>query len=438
MLLSAALITLACLLFGLIPACRATNRDLHTVLKASRRASTASRSHFGLQQIFVVSQISLSLILLIASLLFVRSFYKLVTLDPGFRERGLLTAWITLNDETLPKTQYVRLFDRMLGRLRSLPGIDHAASVSHPPIGGSYSGDWITMDGTDARQATNVLCNYNRVGPGYFQTMAIPLLAGRDFNPHDDISSAPVAVVDEMFVERFLNGANPIGKTFHPETSPGASVPHFQIIGIVKNSKYADLRRPLSPTIFLAKNQDSDPGPYTRFVVHSDLPLGVAATEVRNALLAVDPHTTVDFHTMAALISDSVRRERVLARLSGIFAILAILLATVGLYGVISFIVAHRRSEIGIRMALGATRVQILQLVFRQSAGLLLIGLSIGAVLSLAVARVARALLFEVSPNDLAIFAGAILVLTLVSLLATLIPARSAVRLDPLTALRDE
>ncbi len=433
----AALVTLACLLFGLIPALRATDRDLNTVLKSSRRAS-ASRSHFGLQQIFVVSQISLSLVLLVGSLLFVRSFYNLVTLDPGFRQRGLVAAWITLSDETLPKAQYIQLFDRMVAQLRNLPGIDGAASVSHPPIGGSFSSDWLAMDGADSKQAANVLCNYNRVGPGYFQTMATPLLAGRGFNSHDNTSSAPVAIVDEMFVRQFLNGANPLGKTFHPEAAPGEAVPHFQIVGVVKSSKYADLRSPLSPTVYLAKDQDTDPGPYTRFVIHSNLPLAPTLIEVRNALLGVDRHTTVDFHPMPDLINDSVRRERVLARLSGVFALLAIILATVGLYGVISFIVARRRSEIGIRMAVGATRFQILQLVFRQSAGLLLIGVSVGSVLALTGARVARALLFEVSPNDPATLTGAILVLTLVSLLATLIPARSAVRLDPLTALRDE
>ncbi|HEX4166599.1 MAG TPA: ABC transporter permease [Bryobacteraceae bacterium] len=434
----AALVTLGCLLFGLVPAWRATDRDLNTVVKASRRWSAAGRPHFGLQQLFVVSQISLSLILLVGSLLFVRSFYNLMTLDSGFRQRGLVAIWVTLDEETLPKAQYPPLFERMLDRLRSLPGIDEAASVSHPPIGGSYSSDWLTMDGADSKQAANVLCNYNRVGDGYFRTLGTALLAGRDFTPHDNASAAPVAIVDEMFVKQFLGGADPLGKTFHPEASPGASVPHFQIVGVVRNSKYADLQTPLSPTVFLAKNQDPNPGPYTRFVIHSNLPLAATLTAARDALLEVNPHTTIDFHPMPALIDDSVRRERVLARLSGVFALLAIILATVGLYGVISYIVAHRRGEIGIRVAVGATGFQILQLVFRQSIGLLFAGVCIGTVLALAGTRVARSLLFGVSPQDPAIVAGAILALTVVSLIATVVPAWSAVRLDPVTALREE
>jgi ABC-type antimicrobial peptide transport system permease subunit len=190
--------------------------------------------------------------------------------------------------------------------------------------------------------------------------------------------------------------------------------------------------------VFLAKNQDPNPGPYTRFVIHSNLPLAATLTAARDALLEVNPHTTIDFHPMPALIDDSVRRERVLARLSGVFALLAIILATIGLYGVISYIVAHRRGEIGIRVAVGATGFQILQLVFRQSIGLLFAGVCIGTVLALAGTRVARSLLFGVSPQDPAIVAGAILALTVVSLIATVVPAWSAVRLDPVTALREE
>ena len=434
----AVLVTLACLLFGLIPAWRVTGTSLGAVLKAGRRASSAGRSRFGLQQLFVVSQISLSLILLVGSLLFVRSFHNLMTLDPGFRPHGLVAAWVTLDDETLPKTKYVPLFKRMLDRLRQLPGIDGAATVSHPPLSGTSSSDWLTMDGADAQQATNVLCNYNRVGEGYFQTLGTPLLAGRGFTARDNASAAPVAIVDQTFVEQFLKGANPIGKTFHPELAPGTPLQHFLIVGVVKDSKYTDLQTPLAPTVFLAKNQDPEAGPYTRFLIRSSLPLAATLSAVRNALLAEDPHTSIAFHSMPALIESSVRRERVLARLSGIFALLAIILATVGLYSVISYIVVHRRNEIGIRVAIGATRFQILQLVFRQSLGLLVAGLCIGTALALAGTRVARALLFGISPEDPVTIAAAILALTLVSLIATLIPALGAVRLDPVTALREE
>ena len=399
---------------------------------------TGTRERAGLQKLLVTCQISLSLILLIGSLLFVRSFHNLMTLDPGFRQQGLLAVWLNFNDETIPKDKRMPLFYRMLQKIRSVPGIDSAALVEHPPIGGSWSSDDVTVDDTKDKAATNVLANCNRVSDGYFHTMNTQLVAGRDFNSHDTLASPPVAIADEMFVSRFFHGRDPLGKTFHIEVGPGEKLRHYEIVGVVKNAKYASLQRPLSPTMYL--DEEQNPSPYSghAFVVRSNLALAPAMSAIRAAMQNVDPHSTIQFRAMPTLIHDSVRREDVLAKLSSIFGLLAVVLATVGLYGVMSYIVAQRRNEIGIRMAVGANGPEIVKLMLNQSTRLLLAGLIAGVILSLAVARVAKSLLFNLEPNDPATLISAILGLTFVTAIATLIPARRAAALDPMTALREE
>jgi putative ABC transport system permease protein len=283
-----------------------------------------------------------------------------------------------------------------------------------------------------------VLSNFNRASSGYFQTMSMPLIAGRDFNSHDTLSSPPVAVVDKLFVARFLHGENPLGRSFHTEVGPGEKPQHFQIIGLVNNAKYGDLQRGLEPTVYLDEEQDLTPSSGQAFVVHSNLALAPATSAIRSAMEEIDPHSTIQFKAMPSMIYDLVRREDVMASLSSIFGILAVVLATVGLYGVMSFIVAQRRNEIGIRMAVGASGREIIKLMLRQSAVLLLVGLIAGTALSLLAGRAAKSLLFELQPNDPATILSAIFGLMLVTAFATLIPARRAASLDPMTALREE
>lgn len=434
----ALLVTLACVLFGLAPAVRATRHAPSASMKASGRNVSGSRERFGLQRLLVIAQLSLSLILLVGSLLFVRSFHNLMTLDPGFRQQGLLAVWLDFNDEAIPEKKRMPLYDRMLERVRSIPGIDSAALVANPPLSDSWANDNITLDKTDDKAATNVLSNFNRVSSGYFQTMSMPLIAGRDFNSHDTLASPPVAVVDKLFVARFLHGENPLGKNFHIEVGPGEKPQHFQIIGLVNNAKYGNLQRGLEPTVYLDEEQDPTPSSGQAFVVHSNLALAPTTSAIRSAMEEIDPHSTIQFKAMPAMIYDLVRREDVMAKLSSIFGVLAVVLATIGLYGVMSFIVAQRRNEIGIRMAVGASGREIIKLMLRQSAVLLLVGLIAGTALSLMAGRAAKSLLFELQPNDPATILSAILGLMLVTAFATLIPARRAARLDPMTALREE
>ncbi len=429
---------LACLLFGLAPALRATRGDAASAMKASGRTATASRERFGLQRLLVISQISLSLILMVGSLLFVRSFRNLMTLDPGFREQGLLVTWVAFGKQSIPKSERTPLFRRMLEKLRTTPGIDSAALVENPPISGVYANNRISMDGFKGKDSSVVLANENCVSDGYFHTLGTPLLAGRDFTSHDTISSPPVAIVDQTFVRQFLHGQNPVGKTFHIVVGPGDPPQIYQIVGLVKNTKYDSLQKAFSPTFFVADAQLRDHQLGIRFVVHSSLTLSSTITSVRTALMTVDPHSTLDFYSMPTLIHNSTRREDVLAQLSSVFGLLAVVLATVGLYGVMSYMVTQRRNEIGIRLAIGAGRPQIFKMIFRQSGRLLLIGIIVGAGLSLAGASTAKSLLFDLAPYDPATIMIAIVALAAVTFIATLIPARRAANLEPMSALREE
>lgn len=434
----AASVALACTLFGLAPALRATRQAPSSSMKASARNATGTRERFSLQRLLMVSQISLSLILLVGSLLFVRSFRNLMTLDPGFRQHGLLAVWLDFNNQEIPKDKRMPLFHRVLDSIRSMPGVNSAAMVEEPPLDGGWSNDTLMVDGKADKSATQVVSNVNRVSPGYFRTMAIPLIAGRDFDSHDNISSPPAAIVDQIFVSKILHGRDPFNTTFRFEVGPGEKLQHFQIVGVVTNAKYPDLRKPLAPTIYLSEDQNPSPFSGQPFVVHSNVGLASAMSEVRTAVANVDPRATLQFRAMRTLIHDSVRREDVMAKLSTIFGLLAVVLATVGLYGLMSYMVAQRRNEIGIRMAIGASRPEIVKLMLHQSTRMLAAGLLIGTALSLAAARAAKSLLFGLEPNDPATIVLAIAGLSVVTAVATLIPARRAASLDPMTALREE
>jgi predicted permease len=426
---------LACLLFGLAPALRATRAG--SVAKAGGRGLTATRQRFTLQRVLVASQIALSLILVLTSLLFVRSFSKLVMLDPGFQEDGVLIVGVGLNDAG-PEAGRLMIFQGILDALRHTSGVDHAAIVQIPPLSGNeWDGD-IRIDGaaSGAEAAANV--HFNRVGEGYFQTMAIPMYAGRDFNARDALGSPEVAIVDQSFSARFFHGQNPLGRTFHPEVSPGETPRHVQIVGIVKRTKYDSLQNEFAPLVYQPVAQDPKQDQGAWFAVHSRLPAGATTAAVRHSLARLNPNFIMIFNSLPVMAQDSVRRESLLAKLSGFFGLLAVILATLGLYGVSSYVVAQRRHEIGLRLALGARRRTILSMMLTQSCVLLLAGLSFGLVVALAAGRLAQSLLFELKPNDPSTIGVAIVGVSLVSFLASLIPALKAANVPPMAALREE
>ena len=382
----------------------------------------------------------MGLVLLVASLLFVRSFRNLITLDPGFRESGMLIVEAEPSAAPASASARMLLSYRLLDRVRAIPGVDAAATSRDPPLYGGFWNENIGLDESRQNETATLLSDFNSVSDGYFRTMATPLIAGRDFNAHDTLSSPPVAIVDQTFVTRFLHGKDPIGTWFHVLVGPGEPQHRFQIIGVVSNAVYGDqLERKLEPTAFIDAAQDPEHARRgATIIVHSRLSLAATISELRGALLGFNPDMTLEFHSFHELIHDSTRREDIMAKISGFFGFIAVLLASIGLYGVFSYIVSQRRNEIGIRLAVGADRASIFKMIFRESAVLFAIGTATGTVLALLSGRAAKSLLFNLQPNDALTILCAILALAIATLLATAIPARRAASVDPMTVLRDE
>jgi predicted permease len=436
-LFTAALTVVTCLVFGLTPAIRATSTEPGAAMKSGSRGSTDSATRFGLRRGLVVVQVALSLVLVVGALLFVRSFRNLMVLDAGFRQDGILVVNLDLRGMGLPVEARRAAMDDLMARVGAIPGVDSAAEASIVPVSGSGWNNSIVVDGKAYSDRTNTV-NFNAVGPGYFKTMGQRLLAGRDLEPRDTLGAPRVAVVSEKFAQKFFNGANPVGRVFQIEEGPGVERPLFSIVGLVKDAKYSNLREEFTPIAFVAAAQEKDPDPYLQIVLRSGAPLATITGAVTGAVLAASPSAILQFQTLDSMVRDSLMRERLMATLSGFFGLLAGLLATIGLYGVMSYMVERRRSEIGIRMALGAGRGEVVRMIMREAATLLAVGLIVGTISAIAAARSAGALLFGLQPGDPATLGTAVAALGAVAMLASYLPALRASRLEPTEALREE
>ncbi len=433
---TAALAVLTCLLFGLMPAIRATRANPGTLMKASGRGLTDARERFGVRRILVVAQVALSLVLLVGALLFVRSLHKLLTLDAGFQESGILTTEISFAPLNYPPQRRYELQREILRRFRLLPGVEQAAATSIVPISGDRWNDRFQFVG--ANPSGQFLSNFSGVTPGYFRTLGTPLLAGRDFNERDTLESSKVAIVNESFIQKFLNGANPIGRRIRIETGPGEPEASYEVVGVTKDAKYVRLKDPFTPTVFTSLYQSAEPPGGVVILSRSQVALTSQFAAIKREMAAVNPALPLKFYTLHSEIADSLLRERLMATLSGFFGFLAALLASIGLYGVMAYIVARRRSEIGIRIALGADRANVLKLIGSECGKLLLAGLLLGIGFALAASQAIGKLLYGLSPTDPATIVLSVLLLALVALPASLIPAIRASRLDPMRALREE
>jgi predicted permease len=432
---AAGLTVLTCLLFGLAPAVQATRAEPLEALKAGGRGITGSRARFGIRRALVVSQVSLSLVLLVGALLFVRTFRNLTRLDAGFRQDHILVSEMDFTPLKLVKEARVEYKRELLERLRAIPGVLSAASARFAPISGNFWNDEVFVAGAPA---SNHVANFNQVSPGFFRTLQTPVLAGRDFAESDTKASPAVAIVTETFSRRFFSGSNPVGKAFTMKGERGNGDRVYEVVGLVKDSKYGDLREEFTPIVFLAEAQDDSPRPWTRMAIRSDEPVGEVVSAVKRAVSEMNPQIVLNFRVLKTTIEEGLLRERLMATLSGFFGALAAILAMIGLYGVMSFMVVRRRNEIGVRMALGASRRHILGMVIREAAALLGIGLVIGAFFAVGAAMTARSLLFGLEPGDPTTLAMAAFGLTIVGLGASLLPARRAASIDPMQALREE
>jgi putative ABC transport system permease protein len=430
---TAGLAVVTCILFGLAPALRATRSSPASAMRSSGRGLTAARERFGLRRLLVVTQVALSLVLLVGALLFAGSFRNLMAVDAGFRQDGILVTEVGFETLKIPKDRRIEYRRQLVEKIRSIPGVAAAAHASIIPLSGSAWRQQIHIDGQ-----TKASARLSRVTPGYFATLETPLLAGRDFDNHDVAGGVQVAIVNEAFAKTYYGGANPVGKTFGLEGDKGQPDHLFEVVGMVKNTKYVELRNDWEPIGFFPDAQDQGPNQYANVVVRSDLPLAALVAAIKRTVAEVSPDIDVEFHPFKTQILDGLLRERLMATLSGFFGGLAALLAVIGLYGVISYMVARRTNEIGIRMALGADGGGIVRLILREALLLLGIGLVVGVGLSLAAARTASSMLFGLKPYDPPTMIFAISALALVAVAASYIPARRAAGVDPMVALREE
>jgi putative ABC transport system permease protein len=433
---TAGLAVLTCLLFGLLPALRATYMSPVSAMRAGGRSVTAGRERFSLRRALVATQVALSLVLLVGALLFVRSLHNLLTTDPGFQPEGVLTVNIDFTRAQYPKERRLAVYRELSERLSALPGVLSVAQVGFTPVSGS---GWDNSVGPDAAPAAGGKeAFFNRASPGYFRTMGTRVLAGREFNKRDALSSPKVAIVNEMFARKFFGGANPVGRTFHLEAEAGKPEPLFQIVGLVRNTKYYELREDFKPLAFFPVAQDENPGPGATFVLRMAGSPRRLMNAAKTTVAAISSSIGIEFKSFSAQLEESLLRERLMATLSGGFGFLAGLLATLGLYGVIAYMVARRRNEIGVRIALGADRARVIRLVLSEAILLLAVGLVAGVVLALWAGRAAATLLFGLQPHDVVSLVAASVLLATITLVASYVPARRAAALDPMAALRDE
>jgi putative ABC transport system permease protein len=425
------------IIFGLVPALRATGIGPNHALKENARGGVQGGTRFTLGKALVTGQVALSLMLLAAAGLFLGTLRNFLNVDAGFNPHHVLLVKAAVPPDRLPLPLRTPLFSKILSDLRALPNVRSAASSMMAPVGRFTWNQDAHPEGYQQQAGEeDVLVYLNRVSPGYFKTMEIPLLMGRDFSEHDTLSSPVAMIVGEETARHFWGNQNPIGKTITMEGPRGNIAYH--VIGVVKNVKYAELNDPVFKTGFVASTQDPEPGPELGFEIRYDGPVEALIASLRPAIGAINKDATLEIHTLDAQIADSLVQPRLVALLSSFFGLLALLLATIGLYGVISYAAARRRAEIGIRMALGAAEGAVTWLILRDVALILTVGTILGVAVSLIAGRFIKSLLFGLEATNPATLALAAAVLCTAAMLAAYVPARRASQMDPMTALREE
>jgi len=431
---AAAIAATTCVLFGLTPAVRATRVEPATAMRANGRGLTAGRERFSLRRALVVLQVALSLVLVTGALLFTRSLGRLTNLDPGFTPGGVVIAQAGFGSLNLPPEQRAAYRAQLLDRLGAIPGVE-AADTSLVPISGESLGNNVWVQDNPELKMTST---FSWVSPGYFATLRTPLIAGLDYDASDTRTSVMVAIVNETFAHEVFHGRNPIGQRYWVEKTPWEPERSYEIVGLVKDTKYDNVREDFGPIAFMPVSQETDPNAMGQFLIRSSLPEAQITTSVKQVLLDFNPRITLSFQNFKTMIDESLLRDRLMATLSGFFGLLALILASVGLYGLLSYGVASRRNEIGIRMALGAPGGAVLSMIMREGLMLVLVGIAVGLPFVLGLTRFARSMLFDLSPADPLSLTGAALFLFAVAMVAGFIPARRASKVDPLLALRWE
>jgi putative ABC transport system permease protein len=437
------LISLAtCLIFALVPAWQASKPDLNTALEQSGRTSGPGAGRLRFRQALVVFQVSIAVLLVIGAGLLIKSFWLIQRVDPGFQSEGVLTAGVILPFSKYSEPEQINNFhQQLLERISAAPGVKHATiAYDHPLVS-----NWLDVFEIEGRvvapEDRSQSANFIPVGPDYFDTVGVRLVAGRKFTPQDDQDHPGVAVVNESFVKHYFPNENPLGRRM--KIGPPARIwenrklTSFEIVGIMGDVKLAGLDAPSEPAYYLPASQ-APLTDMTLLVRTTTDPLSVVGA-VRQAVWSIDPNQPIsDVNTLASLVDDNIAQRRLNMLLMGLFGGLALLLSAVGLYGLLSHAVTQRTQEMGIRMALGAQAGDVLKLVLKQGMALALAGEVIGLSAAFALTRMIRGLLFGVTPNDAMTYIAVVGVLTVVALFACYIPARRATKVNPLVALRYE
>ena len=429
---------LTALLFGLAPAWRSSAVNPQSAMKANARG-VIEGAKFGIGKSLVVAQVALSLLLVVGAGLMLSTFFRLETLDAGFDREHVLLVSVDIRSSNYAKERRAVALREMLDHLRALPGVRSASASNMRPVSGSFWNEDLQIEGYTAKGRDDTLVYFNEVTDRYFETLGMGLVAGRDFNTHDTPESPKVAIVNQTMAKTYFAGQNPIGKRYRAEEGKEMG-PWTEIVGVVRDSKYGTLREKILPTAFVAAGQDARRWGMSskEFELRSAGPPAALISAAKSAIAEVNREVSLQFKTLAAQVDESLARERLLATLSGFFGFLALALATIGLYGVMSYNIARRRNEIGIRMALGAAQSRVLGMVLREVALLIGTGLAIGLLAAIGTTRFVESFLYGMKANDPLTLAIAAAVLALVAAFAGFLPARSASRLDPMNALREE
>ena len=425
------------LLFGLAPALQASRPDVNAALKESSGRNPGSIQGSGLRNLLVVSEVAVALLLLVGAGLMTKSFLRLQQVDPGFDATNVVSMNIALPTSKYREQQLNIFYDQLFERIRNLPGVKYVGGINPLPLGGTNISLSVLVEGAPAVALTDrPSVGVRVVTPGYFQTMSIPILKGRAFTEQDRDNTPNVILVNEALASRFWPNQDAVGKRLDFEEDSGKQV-WREIVGVVGNVKHKALATEVMPEAYFPYKQG--PENFMGLVVRTASDPVSMIPAIRNQVLSIDKDQPVsDIMTMEQRLAKSVASSRFVMLLLGSFSVLALGLAAVGIYGVMSYLVTQRTQEIGVRMALGAQKRDVLKLVVRRGMVLATVGTVIGLIASLALTRLMRSLLFEVTPTDWLTFVITSVVLLTVALLACYIPARRATKVDPLVALRYE
>jgi putative ABC transport system permease protein len=436
---SAAIALVSGVLFGLAPALVTAGSGMYRALKESGTRTTAGPGNMAVRSILVAAQMALAVMLLVGAGLVIRSFVRMVTLDPGFQSARVLSGIVSLPDARYPDpAKQAAFFAEVLRRTRAIAGVEYAAVSDSLPLTGINDQGFFRIEGRPEPAAGQDGPQANRphVSDGYFEAMGIRLIAGRLFDQHDRADSTPVAVVSDVAVRQFWLQQSPIGERVSLEFVDGKPV-WRQIVGVVHGTRHFGLEAPPKAEVYVPYAQS--PSPFVLLVVRAKGAPSSLPPAIQREIAAIDPQQAAfGFETMDGLLSNAEANRRFQTIVLAVFAALALLLAAIGIYGVMAYSAAQRRREIGVRLALGARPADVVMMLFKKGVLLALAGMAAGFAGAIALARILKSLLFGVSPLDLATFATVAVLLTITAALAAYLPGRSAARVDPLQALREE